>query len=468
MSKYFNRKKRTNIFPVFFICILPFYGIWAIAGLETQLYVFGILIVSNCFLYILSKKEYRLNFVFIILILGFIGVYFTRIEGIFIYLICQSFLLFDLIFHRDSDHQILRINRSKLYFNILLILTVGGTYLIYTFWRILYFGDLFPQSYYMKSSDLDAFLPNFSHDLKEFFVYIIPFLVISIFKLLYEIILFRKEIFISRSFLFSVIIFTFFIAILTGDWMLGFRFYLPGIIFLLIYASYQFFNSNNPQINLNKTRELIGKSLIYFKKKKKITKNNMKSVLKQCNFKKRIIFLNQIHTKLLLFFFSMIFLYAPIITDDLGNGKQDSSSLNFYYYRMQKNIQVGLWINKYYPNSTIAIDDFAGTVSYFTECDIYEFRYILTDRNLVFNQTLREDPSLRIEYILSLKTDFFYDVDGISYSEKVLRNHPEFQENYVKILPGLYIIDDIELSQESLDDLPEYQNQVIWKPLIQL
>ncbi len=465
LSKFFSKNKKRNIFPVFFTCIIPYYGIWAIAGLETQLYILNILIISSCIFSIFSKQKIRIKTTFLFLSIGLLGVCFTRIEGIFIYLICQIFLLFNLISHKSSFNRTFNIN-NKLIFNIFLIIFVGFIYLIYSIWRISYFGNLFPLSFYMKSSDLNAIKYNFNNDFMDLYPYISLFIIISFFKLFSELIFLKKKIILSRSFLFSLIFFIFFIALLTGDWMLGFRFYLPAIILLFIYSSSLFFFfDNNIKFNLKNFLSSFRK-LLYSSKKKDISKLKLKAMIKHQNIQKMFIYLNQINGKFIIFGLISLGLFTPFLTDDLGRGKQDSSQLNFYYFRMQKNIQVGLWINKYYPNSTIAIDDFAGTVPFFSKCDIYEFRFILTDRHVVFNQTLREDHMLLLRYILGLKPDFFYDVDGISLIEKELRTSTEFMNNYQLIISGLYIRNDIELNQDSLENLPEFHMQYIWKPFL--
>lgn len=473
IPKYFNKDKRCNIIPVFFTAILPFYGIWAIAGLETQLYIFFILISIGSFLHLhieeLEFKKKRTAFIF--LIIGFIGSALTRIEGIFIYLISQLFLAFGLLKYGQKRSPS-KEKHEKLFLNLILILIVGGIYFIYTLWRILYFGEIFPHTFHIKASNPLRLLYNFANDFMKLFPYICLFIIIAVIKLIFELKFLGKRIVFTRIYLFSIVFFIFFIAILTGDWMIGFRLYLPGLLIIFIYCSEPLFNYSSRKINRKLIWNKIFNEFNFLNKKIQKLRNKfrlnigIRTILNKKDLRENIIFLSFSQVKITVLGIVGLFLFSPIILDSFGRFNQNSSWLNFYYFRMQKNIQIGSWIDKYYPNSTIVIDDFAGTISFFSKCDIYELGYILTDKNVVENQSLQVNYTLRVNYVLNIRPDFFYDVDGIQIWEQELKNREEFKDNYIRIYKGLYVRSDVELSEESLLNLPILEYQYKWKPFL--
>ncbi len=194
----------------------------------------------------------------------------------------------------------------------------------------------------------------------KLFPFICLFIIIAFIKLIFELKFLEKRIVFTRIYLFSIVFFIFFIAILTGDWMIGFRLYLPGLLIIFIYCSEPLFNYSSRKIN----RKLIWNKIF--------------------------------------------------------------NEFNFLNKKIQK----------------------------------------LRNNYVVENQSLQENYTLRVNYVLNIRPDFFYDVDGIQIWEQELKNHAEFNDNYIRIYEGLYVRNDVELSEESLLNLPilEYQNK--WKPFL--
>ena len=204
------------IAPVMMLFSLPFM-LWAISGFEVMLYIF--LILSSVFIVISGKSSVRKIMLPMLLFL----ITITRPEGI---LTAAAIIAY--VFFYKKEYSDLRF--MTLLFSSLLLLFV--------LFRILYFGDILPNTYYAKIGH--NLLGNYElRSYKNGFMYFvfflksnpqfIPAVMFSIFVILKA----RHH----RAMILLVIIFAsqlMFIIFSGGDWMVQYRFAVPAIPILAI------------------------------------------------------------------------------------------------------------------------------------------------------------------------------------------------------------------------------------------
>jgi len=137
-------------------------NVWASGGLETSFFAF--LILLTFYVYFYSKVQNKLLVVSLLLTL----LYLTRPDGI-LFLILADVLLFVAILKKQKDW------KTLLTFNILPV-SFGA---IYLWWKYSYYGDLFPNTYYVKSGDESYFSQGFFYLWLYFKVYFTSILFLS-------------------------------------------------------------------------------------------------------------------------------------------------------------------------------------------------------------------------------------------------------------------------------------------------
>ncbi|MEP7146159.1 MAG: hypothetical protein ABI792_04030 [bacterium] len=203
-----------------FVCILMMFNlpfiIWSVSGFEIMFYVF--LLLAGFYKIIKSETSTQ-NSVTVSILIFFIAV--SRPEG---FLMAASYLVFLYIFCKDKKFAIKTAVLSGIMFSLFLI------------FRIIYFGDILPNTYYAKiGHDIVG-----NYELKSYrngVFYIIDFFRhnIQFIPLLILIPFFIKNLIFRKSFKFiiAVICIQFFFTVFSGgDWMVQYRFIIPAVPFL--------------------------------------------------------------------------------------------------------------------------------------------------------------------------------------------------------------------------------------------
>lgn len=208
--------------PVLLLSLTPSFALWAVGGLETQLFIMFLLLSVNL---LFENREIPAAISFVLLSM-------TRHEGA---VIATVTLVYWFIF-------------KKRYYKFALLFF--SSYAVFTVWRWLYFGYLFPNTFYRKlvpsivyggaqnaatavgSGTTDILIRFFGvfGPLLNFLVYISPFILFGICSLFLE----RTEKDTERKYLVTISILIIFALTMFGLWMPGFRLYLPAIPFIYI------------------------------------------------------------------------------------------------------------------------------------------------------------------------------------------------------------------------------------------
>jgi len=201
--------------------------IYTISGLETQL--FTLLVLLGIYFYVLELKgtnSIPISSIFLAL------ASLTRPEGP---------LLFAVLFFWSS-YRLLRVEKSrKNYFIWISLFAI--IYVPYTIWRISYFGDIFPNTYYAKVSTLERTFSKIAlikgglgyvHYFFRDHGGILLFVLTAIMLLLYR----RERQLHLVTFPITLVIaaYLFFITWVGGDWMQFYRFFLRYHPFLHFYV----------------------------------------------------------------------------------------------------------------------------------------------------------------------------------------------------------------------------------------
>ena len=134
-------KKQTaflSFVPSFMLAFTPGYIYWSVSGMETTQFIF--LILTGTYFYLIQSdtKGIRLGFVIV-----FVFAIFSRPEGIFYFFVIY---LFDVITSYKNSNPKFILKRS-----VIEILIVVIPLLLYTFFRLYYYGYPLPNTFYAKS-----------------------------------------------------------------------------------------------------------------------------------------------------------------------------------------------------------------------------------------------------------------------------------------------------------------------------
>lgn len=203
--------------PMLMIAILPAWGYYAVSGLETMMFITFLL--EGYYYFNKYKKTSRTNELCICSFF-FLLVSLTRIDGIIF------------VVGIFGMNLILNIKNRKEIKNLILSLTIFlAPYLIYTFWRLNYYGSILPNTYYAKAiiEISDLFHPKFYNKYYLLALKFIPFLlIIALINLNSH--PNKKDFYpiIFTSIIFGIS------SLLTSAWMPFYRRYLPILIILFI------------------------------------------------------------------------------------------------------------------------------------------------------------------------------------------------------------------------------------------
>ncbi|MBT3408504.1 hypothetical protein HN415_07520 [Candidatus Woesearchaeota archaeon] len=194
--KIFEKDKNKFLYSLLTIVMLVFNCsliYFATTGLEHSLFIF-LLLFSSYFMFI-NKNPYIGNFGFVLLIL-------TRNEGGLFYIFANIF--YYLLINQNKK-------QTKIYINsfILSLLSL----LLYEIWRIIYYGSIFPNTFYAKATVISLF-----DGFKYFYGYLIsyPILIFLIPFMIYA--MFQKKR-IIQFFIVSSIFYIIYLVKMGGDFM---------------------------------------------------------------------------------------------------------------------------------------------------------------------------------------------------------------------------------------------------------
>ncbi|MHA2247124.1 MAG: hypothetical protein ACXADY_19420 [Candidatus Hodarchaeales archaeon] len=307
------------------VVIVPWISLWAVGGLET---IFYITVLTSSILFFLEEIKVQFSHIFkywktcsALLITSL-----TRIDGIILALaLCIIFSV--LIFFNNNQNKSSTRTFSEMKPWLASLLIFIPVYGIYTVWRLFYFKDLFPSSFYalQGSSSLELF---FSRSLVflPLIIFLFPFIIII------ELFFIKKGKIEQELTLFLIIIVLVgVISIQVRSHMEGFRYALPAIPSLMVLAA----------IGLRNSRKI---NREYFK-------NNI--------FRKIVLFLILIT----LFIYSI----SPAIFSEFsGLRVNDQTPLDYGRGLENAHVKLGKWLGKYaYPDTVIAIQD-VGAVPYYS------------------------------------------------------------------------------------------------------
>jgi hypothetical protein len=152
--------------PPMLTALFPEHGLWGIGGLETQMYLF--LLIVSVYLFLSEQRSEGFPWSGI----AFALLALTRSEGP-IYFAATYLFLF--LFPRGGVEEKYRIHAGHFKWTLLFVCF----YLPYFLWRIFYYKHFFPNTYYAKQS----FLGGLDY-IMDFFLVVSPFLAIGIFGFL--------------------------------------------------------------------------------------------------------------------------------------------------------------------------------------------------------------------------------------------------------------------------------------------
>ena len=153
---------------VLFATVTPAWGFWAVGGLENHLFMFYLYLGMYLLFRDLQSKTTPL------FALAFAGAAMTRHEGAVLFIFALVLLA-----ARHFDFRARSITKEAAIRLLTAALLFGAVYTPYFLWRVYYYGDFFPNTYYAKTA-AGAGIP----ELWAFLKYFSPFLLMAIPSLL--------------------------------------------------------------------------------------------------------------------------------------------------------------------------------------------------------------------------------------------------------------------------------------------
>jgi hypothetical protein len=221
-----------------FLVSFPQFALWTVGGLETPLYIFlillGFLLLSEVISRespvnrpspIIKKNPLFLNgfLRFLSLVIVFLAIALCRFEGIILLFTAAVLLLYNYFSQKPSHPYRLS---SVLLFSFIVLLS----YAIYYFWRTEFYHSLLPNMFYAKVHFEISSLIHRVTDKLELLYLISPFVVLSLLK--------RGQSPVKRAYHITILTIVLFALSFLAycEWMVGFRYALPALPFLIILA----------------------------------------------------------------------------------------------------------------------------------------------------------------------------------------------------------------------------------------
>ncbi len=200
--------KLLSMVAVFSIATSPAFGIWAVAGLETPLFM--CLLVAAIWLHLREKTQTK-GFSFSSLCFGLLAL--TRPEGIMYFALT---LFYDLAYHVNTQRR----NFLNFWKRLLIFLCIVAPHFL---WRWQYYNSWLPNTYYMKVGK-EFYFVGVKYVYEFFFAYggTGLFLLCCMFLIAQRV----REYWVGY-FLFLLGVSTAYFIYVGGDWMPEFRFFVP-------------------------------------------------------------------------------------------------------------------------------------------------------------------------------------------------------------------------------------------------
>jgi hypothetical protein len=210
-----------SIGPPFLLALNPFFASWTTRGLEGAFFTF--LLVGGIYLY--SLGIHRTARGTVLLALVFFMVSITRPEGILFLLVPMAEALISLFRGEGFKGEDLR-----------LVLLTGFLFGLFLAWRMVYFGEIYPNTYFAKTTyGLPFFLkPRAARYITSYFFHqSLAFSALVVGSLLTAALTRR----LPRLAATPILVGIFYIWYVNGDWMDNYRFFVPLLPFIYILAA---------------------------------------------------------------------------------------------------------------------------------------------------------------------------------------------------------------------------------------
>ena len=210
-----GRKSLFNLFPALFLALNPYYAHWAVMGLETNAFIF--LVVLTFYLAIREQKRKKFMLSPFVAALAIM----TRPEGPLF--VIPPLILFAawLVWRRE-----IKIERILTWASQFLVL-----FLPFFIWRFIYYDDILPNTYYAKLGQNVGHSRGLAHLFYFYFtqgwgflnLWLIPLLVALLFPNRYSIITVS-----------GLLLSCYYVYHVNGDWMPNYRFMLIALPFIFL------------------------------------------------------------------------------------------------------------------------------------------------------------------------------------------------------------------------------------------
>ena len=328
------------------------FALWALGGLETV--PFGFFIFLGCCLF-LKKKRAGVTLLSSGLVFSIAAM--TRPEGILFFSVTVLFCLFE-----DK-----RITPQNLGNALLFIIGFFVCYLPYFVWRLLYYGQLFPCTFYVKGG---------SNIFKLLFGarYTFHFLIMFAFPLLSMVFVKNwKRFFSDSTYLITLLLGYFmYILVIGGDHMQGFRFYVPVLPLLYLFVQECFYAAR------------FGRNSIPF----------------------NVLFIFIIGLNFFVSYRSI--LWGPeAAIDSLSHSYKYRTCLNVPEPAAYVGKVVGLYMKDHWPNNALVAGNAAGAIPYYSEIAFLDMLgltdYTIAKREITYDSTFLIKDLLDIKKLISAR-----------------------------------------------------------------
>ena len=390
LIKNLTKDRWLALLGVLFISLNIYFAIWQVEGLETPL--FGILILAT--IYSLAKNKNRLAMVFALLCA------LCRPDGILLFF---AIALVQFLKRKSLALRVNYLTRIWLWFIV--------PYLCYFVWRAIYYKSLFPNTFYAKTGLGWIALREGAIYFKDLFLAqpAMIFLFILALASVFQVKKFSLWIQVLIVYLFSYLIFIFAVG---GDWMPGFRFFIPLLSLFVIIGAI-------------------------------ILKNWEEKAKNRAKFSK---------TYLYLFF---TFLCALNLIGLIRYCAKDSPEKNWHRNQSKFYLPTALWLKKYvWQSQSIALGDI-GYIGYFGDHDRIIDTMGLVDRHLGRLKGI-SSMTTDLDYIFSQKPFCIVSlihrypdgtIIGHSQFDREVAKDPRLAQNY-RLVKEIYGWRSVEISRE--------------------
>lgn len=352
---------------------------WSISGMETALFTFLTLLAARAFLNERSGDKFApwTPLIFILLTL-------TRPEGMLFFGLTMIFFLFETI--PDGEYRAQKLKRLAVW-SAMYAIPIGA----YTLWRLAYYGYLFPNTFYAKAGFSKEL---FTGGVDYFWLFAKNYMLGGLLLILPVVVLVRRKWQRDLVYIFFLCAgYTFYVIAVGGDVLPAFRFFVPLLPFLYLFAQ-EFF------VDLFEWARKRGPAPGY------------------------------------------LTLLVPIVVGYL------TFSIPYEYIRevwmrenalVRKMAQMGRWINEHATPGTVIAASTIGALSYYSEVTVIDMLG-LTDETIAHHpesipgvESNWKERNYNVAYVLSRRPEWICFSTGIkpsAFAERALFTQAEFRRRY--------------------------------------